>query len=746
MTILQNELSIPEGNVPQRLNNAGLRCLIAVLVLTILVAGPVFAAAAKQPLTPELVTQGDQIVSPSIRRIRWRPGHQEVSYVRDDGSGEGLWIYDVSSRRARRLEIPGSVNPGSYQWSPNGGSILFQGAGNLWLLDVQTGEAKGLTDDSGTDEEPTFSPTGDAVAFVRQNNIYAISLKTRKVSQLTTDGTNLVLNGTLDWVYKEELADRATGRSYEWSPDGKKIAYLRLDDSPVPQYPLVNFLSRHVEINIQRFPQAGDPNPKASFHVVSVDGGAIKTWNAHDTSVPVEYFAPRFTWTPDSESICFLTLNRDQTEEVAHLWNSDSGADRVLLKERDKYWINSLNPPEFLSGGRFLWLSERDGWMHLYLYNIDGKLLDKLTTGDWMLDRPLFSDLPMFQMGSGSGWVYFLSTEADPRQRQIYRVQLDGTGLGRISKQPGTHIFYLSPDGRYYVDTFSDFQTPPVTSLYKSDGEEIATLDKPDNHLNDYELGTTEFVTVKAPDGTSLYARLVKPPNFDPHKKYAVIVKVYGGPEVQMVTDSWGVTSLNDQLFAEHGYVLWIMDNRGSWGRGHAWESTIFEHMGRQELKDQLAGVNYLKSLPYVDTSRMGIWGWSYGGYMTLYTLTHAPDVFICGAAGGPVTDWKFYDSIYTERYMRTPEVNPGGYMESSPLEAAGNLTATLLLMHGVDDDNVHLQNTINFIEALVRDGKPYQLYLQPGEKHGFSAYSARLYLVKRLLKFFDENLHPAGE
>jgi len=700
--------------------------------------------AAKQPLTADLVTQGDSIVAPSVSRIEWRPGHEQISYVRDDGADAGLWVYDVAGGQARRLEISGSVNPGTYQWSSDGKEILFQGENDLWVFDFQSGETKRLTNDSQREEEPTFSPDGNRVAFVKQNNLYTLSLETGKATQLTTDGTALVLNGTLDWVYKEELADRATGRSYEWSPDGKKIAYLRLDDTPVPQYPLINFLSRHVQLNIQRFPQSGDPNPKASFHVVSVDGGASKSWVSHDSSVPVEYFAPRFSWTPDSKSISFLTLNRDQTEEVAHLWNADSGTDRTLLAEHDQYWINSLNPPHFLSGGRFLWLSERDGWMHLYLYNLQGKLLKKLTSGDWMIDRPLFSDLPMFQVAGNS--AYFLSTQAGARQRQVYRVHLDGTGLERISKEPGTHVFLLSPDGRYYVDKFSDYKTPPVTRLYKSDGEEVATLDQPANHLNDYELGTTEFVTVKAPDGTKLYARLVKPPNFDPHKKYPVIVKVYGGPEVQMVTDSWGVTSLNDQLFAEQGYLLWILDNRGSWGRGHAWESTIFEHMGRQELRDQLAGVDYLKSLPYVDSSRMGIWGWSYGGYMTLYTLTHAPDVFKCGAAGGPVTDWKFYDSIYTERYMRTEDVNPDGYQESSPLEAAGNLTASLLLMHGVDDDNVHLQNTINFIEALVRDGKSYQFYLQPGEKHGFSRYSARLYLIKRLLKFFDSNLHPAGD
>ena len=703
------------------------------------------ARAARQPLTPELVTHGYQIVAPSIRRIMWRPGHEQVSYVRDD-AGDGLWLYDVATGKARRLDVSGSVNPETYQWSANGDEILFQGVDDLWVFDVRTGETKRLTNDSVKEEVPTFSPAGDRVAFVRQNNIFTISLKTGKATQLTTDGTELVLNGIFDWVYKEELADRSTARSYEWSPDGRKIAYLRLDDSPVPQYPLVNFLSRHVELNIQRFPQSGDPNPKASFHVVSVDGGSAMTWHSPDASVPVEYFGPTFTWTPDSKSISFLTLNRDQTEEVARLWNVNSGASRTLLVERDKYWINSLNPPHFLSGGRFLWLSERDGWMHLYLYGMDGKLQKKLTSGNWMIDRPVFSDLPMFQVGGDSGWIYFLSTEPDARQRQIYRVRLDGNGLQQVSKQPGTHTFYLSPDGRYYVDRFSDYKTPPVTRLYKSDGEETSTLDKPANYLDNYELGTTELVTVKSADGTNLYARLVKPPNFDPNKKYPVIVKVYGGPEIQMVKDEWGVTSLEDQLFTERGYLLWILDNRGSWGRGHAFETPIFEHLGRQELKDQLAGVDYLKSLPYVDASRMGIRGWSYGGYMTLYTLTHAPDVFKCGAAGGPVADWKFYDSIYTERYMRTADVNPDGYRESSPLEAAGNLTANLLLMHGVDDDNVHLQNTINFIEALVRDGIPYQLYLQPGEKHGFSAYSARLYRLKRMLKFFDQNLHPAGE
>jgi dipeptidyl-peptidase 4 len=711
--------------------------------LVVLPALAVSGWAAKKHLTPELVTSEGQIVPRAIGRVRWRPGSEQISYLRHDD--EGLWVYDVATRQEHRVHLSSSadVDLHSYRWSPKGNRILFEGGGNLWLLDPANGETKRLTDDPQKDEEPTFAPTGDRVAFVRQNNLYTLSLQTGRITQLTNDGTPLILNGKLDWVYKEELADRATGRAYEWSPDGKQIAYLRLDDSPVPQYPLIHFLSTHVDFSLQRFPQAGDPNPQASFHVVSVDGGEKHSWVPPGDSTPMEYFGPSFSWTPDSKAISFVTLNRDQTEMAVRLWNADSGSDRTLLVEKDPYWINSLHPPGFLEDGRFLWLSERDGWLHLYLYGRRGKLLEKLTSGDWMLDHPLFSDLPMFQWGGDS--VYFLSTKAGPLERQIYRVRLDGSHLERLSKEPGTHTFLLSPDGRFYVETFSDYQTPPVTRLFKSDGTFVATLNQPANHLGDYALGKTDFVTVKASDGTKLYARLLKPPNFDPHKKYPVIVGVYGGPEVQIVRDEWGVTSLEDQLFAEHGFLVWSLDNRGSWGRGHAWETTVFEHLGRQELRDQLAGVNYLKSLPYVDPGRMGIWGWSYGGYLTLYTLTHAPKVFECGAAGGPVTDWKFYDSIYTERYMRTPEVNPEGYRESSPLEAAGNLRAKLLLMHGVDDDNVHLQNTISFIEALVRDGKPYQLYLQPGEKHGFGAYSARLYLVNRLLKFFNSSLHPGG-
>jgi len=708
----------------------------------------VHGEAQKKALTIDLVTREGAILTRGIANLQWRPGGREISYLRRQGSGKSatsaLWSYDVETRKERKLVERNSqtekLNLASYQWSPKGDSLLLQGGHDLWLLDIESGGTKRLTTDPDQKEDATFSPAGDRVAYVQKNNIYVVDVASGLVQEMTHDGSENVLNGKLDWVYEEEMANRATGRAYEWSPDGKNIAYLRLDDTPVPQYPLTEYLSTHVALSFERFPQSGDANPIPSFHVVTVDQKELRSWSSPEKS-SIEYFGPSFSWTPDSSAISFLTLNRAQNELTVRLWAPSSGTSRDLLVERDPDWINSLDPPRFLADGRFLWLSERDGWLHLYLYGRDGNLLHQLTKGDWLIEHPLFSDVPMFQVDEKSNSVYLTSTNPDPRERQAYRVGINSGEMQRLTHEPGTHGLNLSPNGQFFIDTYSNVDNPPQVRLLKSDGSFIATLDKPENHFSDYALASTEFVEVKADDGAVLYGRLVKPADFDPAKKYPAIVNVYGGPHVQLIQNRWGETSLMDHLFAQEGFLIWSLDNRGSWGRGHAWESTIFKDMGRHELADQLTGVAYLKSLPYVDGNRLGIWGWSYGGYMTLYTLTHAPDVFKCGAAGGPVTDWKFYDSIYTERYMRTPEENPAGYKDASPLEAADKLKANLLLIHGADDDNVHMQNTMEFVNALVKAGRPFELYIQPGQKHGFQGDTVRTYLNTRLLEFFKKNL-----
>ena len=728
--------------------------VFGMLVVLFLALATVYAQEAKKRLTVELVTNARALSVRGASRIEWRPGGKEISYLKRQGSGAtaglALYLYDLASGKERALLEPPKdtvekekLSLASYEWSPGGEALLLQGQNDLWLYDVATGRMKSLVKDSVPMEDVTFSPAGDRLAFVKQNNLYTLDLQTGLLEKLTSDGNDNVMNGKLDWVYEEELANRATGRAYEWSPDGKKIAYLRLDDAPVPQYPLTHYLSAHVELTEERFPQSGDPNPIPSFHVVSVEGAQhqIRT-SPVAKSASIEYFGPSFSWTPDSKAVAFLTLDRGQDQETVHLWDPAAGTDHPLLTEKDPYWINSLEPPHFLGDNqRFLWLSERGGWLHLYLYGLDGTLQKQLTRGNWMIDHPFFENVPIIRVDGKSGWVYFAATNPDPRERQLYRVRLDGSGPERLSKQAGVHGLDLSPDGRFLLDAFSSLSDPPETRLLKADGSLVATLSKTISHLDDYALGSTEFVEVKAADGATLYARLVKPPDFDPARKYPVIVSVYGGPHEQMIENRWGETSPQDHLWAESGFIIWELDNRGSWGRGHPWEARVFKDLGRHELEDQLAGVAYLKSLPYVDPARIGITGWSYGGYMTLYSLTHAPGVFKCGAAGGPVTDWKYYDSIYTERYMRTPQENPEGYKTSSPLDAADKLKARVLLIHGTDDDNVHLQNTMNFVEALIQARAPFELYLQPGENHGFASGASRLYLAQRLLEFFKQNL-----
>lgn len=728
-----------------------------VCALLVVLASP--AWAQKKKLALEDLTADPPLSGRSVTGLAWLPDGRRFSYIVRQGSGEEalseLVVEDARTGQktqavtAQSLTLPAEpaekteAAPGverqparprkatleGYRWSPDGQVLLLSGANDLWLYQAADKSLKRLTRTPEPEEFPTFSPDGRRVAFVRKNDIHVLEIASGKETRLTTDGAEHVFNGKLDWVYEEELANRS-GRSYEWSPDGAAIAYLRLDENRVAAYPIVDFLKVPAAVTWQRYPKSGTPNSIVSFHVVGADGSP-----RGDVTLEGDvYVAPAFSWTTDSKSVCYRVLNRNQNREEVRLFTPAEMSSKTLFVEEDPYWVNTFEAPRFLPGGRYLWKSERDGYAHLYVGQVSGGTPRAITHGQWMVDRVIGVDRK-------KELVYFTATEENVRRRPIYRVALDGSGFTKLTREPGTHSAELSPEGDFLLDTSSTVSQPPVLTLLDASGRSVRPVNRPENRLAGFELATTEEVEVAAADGAKLLARLVKPPDFDPAKKYPVVVQVYGGPHAQVVHDAWGATSLFDHYLASKGFLVWSLDNRGSWGRGHAWEAAIFKEMGRRELADQLAGVRYLKSLSYVDPARVGIWGWSYGGYMTLYALTNAPDVWKCGVAGAPVTHWKFYDSIYTERYMRTPRDNPAGYEASAPLSRSKDLKAKLLLIHGTADDNVHMQNTLAFVDALTKAGKPYQLEVQPGQKHGFRGKESLNFRNATIAKFFEDNL-----
>jgi dipeptidyl-peptidase 4 len=689
-----------------------------------------------EEITARMLVGPNALMGPGPSNFNWSPKGATLAYIEPEDGQDMLWLYGAASGQKRVLLDPSAcadptIDLTTAQWSPEGDRMLLAGAESLWLLDSKTGALKALVKTKGAKTSVALSGDGTYVSYVQNNDLYTVRTKTGQIQRVTNDGSPSIFNGTLDWVYNEELASRAAQPAYAWSPDGVWLIYLRLDDSAVQNDPVTDYRPVPPTVTYTRYPTAGTTNPSASLYATAQ--GAL----APPLEVPLptgtEYVLPYFTWTPDSNHALYITVNRDHTELALNMWTPQSGELRTLVKETDPYWINEERyaAPIFLGdGSQFLWLSERDGFMHLYLYKKDGTLVRQLTQGDWMIDSSAWNLLtpgrPVHVDPSGT-WAYFITTKNGPLERQIYRVNLVNGRLQQISQAPGFHFHALSGDGRFLVDQFTDVATPPVTSIIQSNGRGAQVLAACAESTLDLPEVSREFVTVKAVagDGVDLYAQIVKPEGFDPTKKYPVVVHWYGGTGLQMVSNRYGATNIfnmieRDVLYTQEGFIVWRLDNRGMFGRGHAFETPIFGELGRAALDDQLAGIEYLKSLPYVDATRIGTDGKSFGGYMTLYALIHAPDVFCCGVAGAAPTDWSYYDTIYTERYMRTPQNNPDGYAATNLIEKAGQIQAEPLLIHGLADTNVHLQNTVNFIEALEANDKLFDFVPLPNLSHSF--------------------------
>jgi len=719
------------------------------LALAMMLATP---AVHAEKLTLEAITGNAPLSGPTLMKPKVAPDGSRVTFLRGKDSDRNqldLWEYDIASGQTRllvdsKVVLPGAENLSDeekarrerqriaamsgivdYQWSPDAKTLLFPLGGELYLYDLgkQGRQAvRQLTHGEGFATDPKISPKGGFVSFVRERNLWVIDLASGRQVQLTGDGSDTIGNGVAEFVADEEM-DRHTG--YWWAPDDSAIAFARIDEGPVPVQKRYEMYADRVEMVEQRYPAAGDRNVLVRLGVVAPRVGAAPTWV--DLGKEQDIYLARVDWR-DPQHLTFQRQSRDQKKlELVEATLAD-GRQRTLVTETSKTWVPLHGDLRFLKDGRFIWSSERSGFEHLYLASADGATLTALTSGNWPVDGLLAVD-------EDAGTVYFRAGVESPLQSGIYAVSLAGGEPKRLSRSAGVHSAAFASNASVYVDSWSDSATPPQIELYRANGEKIATLldndladpQHPYAKYRDAQL-PVEYGTLTAADGkTELHYSLIKPTGFDPAKQYPVAVYVYGGPASQTVTDSWPGRGdhLFNQYLAQHGYVVFSLDNRGTPRRGRDFGGALYGVQGTVEVADQLEGVKWLKQQPWVDGARIGVQGWSNGGYMTLMLLAKASDQYACGVAGAPVTDWGLYDTHYTERYMNLPAANPDGYREARILSHIDGLTSPLLLIHGMADDNVLFSNSTSLMSALQKRGQPFELMTYPGAKHGLSGSNA---------------------
>ncbi|HXI19876.1 MAG TPA: S9 family peptidase [Gemmatimonadales bacterium] len=697
---------------------------------------------------------------------RWLAGGAAYTTLEpspDLPGGRDLVRYDVATGArtllvpARRLIPAGDTVPlpvDDYRWSDDERKLLVftnskrvwrtNTRGDYWALDLATWRLRKL---GGPRAAPStlmfakFSPDGTRVGYVREHDLYVEDLATGRITRLTRDGSTTIINGTTDWVYEEELKLRDAWR---WSPDGHWIAFWRFDASGVRDFDLIdNTDSLYSQVIPIQYPKAGGQNSAVRVGVVAATGGPVR-WLALPGD-PRNNYTARMEWAAGSEELLVERLNRLQNTNTLYLASRHTGSVHPVLVERDSTWVQLVNQIPWLDGGKsFLWQSERDGWMHLYRVSRDGGSVRLLTPGE-------FDVASVAGVDTTRGWVYYVASPGAPTRRYLWRARLDGSGTAeRLSPadQPGTHDYDLAPDATVAFHTWSRFGVPPVTDLVRLPGHEVVRTVVANTTLRDrvaaLSQGPVEFFQVDVGDGVRLNGWIMKPADFDPARRYPILFTVYGGPGSQTVLDSWGGTTwLWHLMLTQHGYLVASVDNRGTGMRGHDWKRIVYRRLGVIETRDQAAAARAIARWPWVDSSRVGIWGWSYGGFMSLNCLFQAPDVYSMGIAVAPVTHWKFYDDVYTERYNGLPQDNKEGYDTGSPLSHVDGLRGRLLLVHGTGDDNVHYQNSEALINALVAADKPFEFMSYPNRTHGIFGGNTTVHLRQLLTRFVDQTLGP---
>ena len=643
---------------------------------------------------------------------------------------------ELSEKAPEHLPAPNSIEPA-------GQRALYEFAGDLFVLDLKKSVFRRLTNSDNTEKSARFSPDGKKLAFVRGNDLFVCQPEKNKEIRLTTDGSKTLLNGTLSWVYWEEIFGRHD-IAYWWSDDSKAIAFLQTDQSPVRLMHYVDFKPQTPRVIEQFYPKAGQANPVVKVGIVSLDKRQI-VWADIDPAL-YEYIV-RVKWLPDNRRLAVLTLNRSQNEMKMFFVDKNTGKAQYVFSDTDPGWVNIHDDLYFLKNGKqFIWASERDGYNHLYRFDMNGKLVNKITSGDWALRSS----------GGGVAWVkkaicaideqkeliYFTALKKSSIERHLYRVQFDGGNLQRLTREAGTHRINFSPDARYYFDTYSSAATPPVLSLYRSDGKYMAQVAASRTEkLTDFHLQSPEFFHIPARDGFQMPASLLKPADFDPAKKYPVIVNVYGGPAAPIVNNAWSYGTYFNNILLQNGFLVFKVDNRSSSGISKTLTNLVVKQvMSDVELNDLLDAVRWLKQQNFVDSARVGIWGWSGGGMHTLLAMTRSKE-FKAGIAVAPVTDWHYYDTRYSEFGMKRPQDNPDGYRKTSLVERAGNLHGHLLLVHGTYDDNVNIQNSWAFADELIKHNIMFDMMIYPMRKHGIRDNPARIHLFNKMLQFWKNNL-----
>jgi dipeptidyl-peptidase-4 len=715
-------------------------------------------AAPTQPLTIEAIYASGGLTGRAPEALQWSPDSGKLSFIQRDDNGENpeLWYVDagtgekkllvgsaklatlapdyskIKDEREKERLLRYHVAP--YLWAPDSKHLLFDAQGQLWLYDLANGTAVQFTSAPDPSLDPKFSPDGSLISYVRKHNLYVQPASGKGEKQLTKDTQENLFNGDIDWVYAEELAVRS---NYFWSPNSKAIVFLHMDETNVPTYPITNWMPTHPTVDNEKYPKVGDPNPGVKLGVVDAEKGKVR-WISltHDE----EAYIPRFGWVRDGV-IWAEVLNRTQDKMDLYFVDAASGKSmKVLAETSPGAWIDVNDDFQVLgSGDRFLWSSWRDGHTHLYLYSFDrqnplageAKLERQLTGGDFEVEA-------LEGVDEAAGLVFFSSNKDDPRQRQIFSIKLDGTNLQPLTRQVGIYASRFAADGKHYEQTFRGPMTPTQISLCSVAGE-CAPVWKARDEIAEYGLRVPKFLEFKVEDGTTLYGRLLLPPDAVATGKIPLIVYIYGGPAGQTVMKE--PPNPFDEILARRGFAIFSVDNRGTPGRDRKFETAIRHEFGEIELKDQLTALDQLfAQYPQLDPTHTGIWGWSNGGSMTLYAMTHS-DRFRAGVAVAPVTDQVNYDSIYTERYMGLLKEDAAGYAGSNVSSGVADLHGSLLLVHGTGDDNVHFQNSIQVIDALIKAGKQFQLMIYPNKTHSISGSDARDHLFHMIEDFFVKEL-----